>query len=76
MDSFQDTNIEAYNHPFVEVHVIVVVADAFAFVVAYDQTSAVVFDPMALELVDLSLIEKQIVQETNTFIELLIFASL
>lgn len=65
MDSFQDTNIEAYNHPSAAVDVIEVVADAFAFVVAYDLTNVVAFDPMALELVDLSLLATK--REATTF---------
>lgn len=54
MGLFQDTNIVACNRPFVAVGAIEV-ADATAFVEAYDQTNAVASDPMVLEFVDLSL---------------------
>lgn len=55
MGLFQDTNIVACSRPSVAVDAIVAVADAFAFVEAYDQTNAVASDPMVLEFVDLSL---------------------
>lgn len=56
MGLFQDTNIVACSRPFVAVDAIVEVADAFAFVEAYDQTNAAASDPMVLDFVDLSLL--------------------
>lgn len=53
-DSFRDTNIVAYNRSFVVVDVIGVAAGAIAFGAVYDPSVAV-FDPMVLEMVDLSL---------------------
>lgn len=55
MDSFLDTSIVACNHSSEVVRAIGAVADAFASVAVYGQTSAVAFDPMGLDLVDLNL---------------------
>lgn len=65
----------AYSRSFVVVDAIGVAADAFAFGAVYDP-NVVVFDPMGLELVDLSLsfskelIKNKFMKMSNSYISM------